>query len=379
MKMQKKFIISLAGLLIFSLALGAVWTTKRVTNNAGTSTYPAIAVSGSSVYLVWSDLTPGDQEIFFRKSIDGGVTWQGSKRLSYSDDLSSYPDIAVSGSDVYVVWSDYTPGNYDIYFRKSADGGATWEKTQRLTANAGDSWYPKIAVIGAKICVVWSDYTPGNAEIYFRKSIDGGATWQKAKRLTNNAGTSYNPDIAGKGANVYVVWDDVSSGNDDMYFMRSGDGGANWQAAKRLTNNSGASEFSALAAGGALGSNICVAWQDDTPGNDEIYFRKSADGGSTWQASRRLTNNAGISATGAIAINDSSVYVVYYDNTPGNWEIYVVKSLDGGATWGTARRLTDNSGSSTMPVVALSVANAYVAYDDNTPGNYEIYLKYSPL
>ncbi len=96
----------------------------------------------------------------------------------------------MDGSNIYVVWYDETPGNTEIYFKKSDDGGATWTTNKRLTNNAGDSMYPAIAVDGSNIYVVWQDYTPGNTEIYFKKSDDGGVTWTTTKRLTNNAGDS---------------------------------------------------------------------------------------------------------------------------------------------------------------------------------------------
>lgn len=46
------------------------------------------------------------------------------------------------------------------------------------------------------VAVAWSDNTPGNSEIYFKTSADGGATWSAAKRRTNNSGASVGPSIA---------------------------------------------------------------------------------------------------------------------------------------------------------------------------------------
>jgi hypothetical protein len=97
-----------------------------------------------------------------------GDTWTTDKRLTYNAGSSSYPAIAVDGPNIYVVWYDGTPGNFEIYFKSSDDGGATWT-TKRLTNNAGSSYMPAIAVDGSNIYVVWNDLTPGNLEIYFKK------------------------------------------------------------------------------------------------------------------------------------------------------------------------------------------------------------------
>ena len=44
-----------------------------------------------------------------------------SKNLSNNDGDSEDPQIISSGGKVYVVWSDDTPGNFDILFKKGVD------------------------------------------------------------------------------------------------------------------------------------------------------------------------------------------------------------------------------------------------------------------
>ena len=274
-RFRQIFITVVISLLLFSaLAYSDTWTaSKRLTNNAGSSSYPAIAVDGSNIYVVWEDNTLGNLEIYFKKSDDGGATWTTNKRLTTNADARC-SSIAVNGPNIYVVWTAYaTPGSFEIYFKKSDDGGATWTTSKRLTNNAGPSLLPAITVDGSNIYVVWYDDTPGNPEIYFKKSDDGGATWTTNKRLTNNAGYSYVPAIAVDGSNICVVWEDYTPGNYEIYFKKSDDGGATWATNKRLTNNAGDSQYPAIAADG---SNIYVVWQNfiPTPANYEIYFTK---------------------------------------------------------------------------------------------------------
>jgi len=371
-------------LFICSLTLGAAWTTKKITNNTGYVEYklPDIALNGLNAYVVFSgflDGYPWGYNISFQKSLDGGATWKAakgitSKEVTEQDELYR-PEIAVSGSFVYVVWAD-NMGNDEIYFRKSADSGGYWQATKMLTNNPGRSTNPSIAVSGSNVYVVWYDRTPGNAEIYLRKSSDGGTTWQTAQRLTNNAGDSYDPGIAVSGSNVYVVWYDYSTGNSEIYFRKSADGGTTWQSAKRLSSNAGESTYPRIA---ASGSSVFVVWSDMTSGDNEIYFRKSADSGVTWQTCKWITNNAGSSEVPEIAISGSNVYMVWMDNTPGNYEIYFKKSADGGTTWQTAQRLTNNAGKSTSPRVAVNASNVYVVWSDTIANITSIYLAYSPL
>jgi hypothetical protein len=178
-------------------------------------------VDGSNVYAVWADDTPGNSEIYFKKSDDGGVTWTADKRLTDNTGDSYEPDIIiVSGSNVYVVWADNRLWTSEIYFKKSGDGGATWTADKRLTDNAGYSSSPTIVADGSNVYVVWEDSLPGNVEIYFKESIDGGVTWPTRKRITYSGGYSANPAIAIVGPNIYVVWQDDRGGDSEIFFKK---------------------------------------------------------------------------------------------------------------------------------------------------------------
>jgi len=378
--MNKSRLICL--LIVFSLAFaaarGAAWTTKRLTYNSSVSDCAAIAGYSANIYVVWSDNSQGNFDIYFKKSVDSGATWQTAQRLTYSTGSFRVPTIAISGANIYVVWCDDTPGNKDIYFKKSADGGATWHTAKKLTSNTGESRYPVIAVSGSNIYVVWHDDTPGNAEIYFRKSVDGGATWQTAKRLTNNAGSSVFPSIAASGSDIHVVWQDNTPGNAEIYYIKSADGGSTWKTLQRLTENAGDSLCPAIAFNGA---KIFVVWENDISLNHEIFFRKSADNGATWQVSKRLTHASGFGGSGnsSIAVSGANIYIAWEDTTKGNNEIYFMNSADNGTTWLSSQRLTNNAGYSYNPAIIVNFFLIYVVWYDDTPGNLEIYLKYTPL
>jgi hypothetical protein len=370
-------------LLVFfsATAYGDTWTkNKRLTWNEGDSEIPTIAVDGSNVYVFWCDNTPGNYEIYFKKSVDEGTTWTKNKRVTWNEGDSHFPATAVEGSNIYVVWQGYTLGNPGIYFKKSVDGGTTWTKGERLTNNASASYAPAIAVVGSNIYVVWYDETPGNDEIYFEKSVDGGDTWTTSKRLTWNTGSSYYPTIAANGSKIYVVWFDDTPGNDEIYFKKSVDEGDTWTTSKRITWDARYSRYPSIA---VSASNIYVVWEEQALGYLEIYFKRSVDGGDTWTPGQRLTNTAGASYDPAIAADGLNVYVVWQRSTPlyGLPDIYFKKSYDGGSTWTTNKRLSWNQYPSECASVAVDSSNVYVIWQNlvypqsNTGYNYEIYFK----
>ena len=59
----------------------------RLTNDPAYS-FPAnsnsrvIATSGDSVHVVWSDNRDGHPEIYYKRSIDGGISWGADTRLT---------------------------------------------------------------------------------------------------------------------------------------------------------------------------------------------------------------------------------------------------------------------------------------------------------
>ena len=377
---NKLFMIILLGWL-FYLAPAALadWSAaQRLTRNLGDSIFAAVAIdSANTIHVVWGDGTPGNTEIYYKRSSDAGAAWSAAQRITWTSGGSSLPAIAIDLSDtIHVVWMDDTPVNREIYYSKSTDGGNSWSSSQRITWTPESSHNPAIAADSSgTIHVVWHDYTPGNYEIYYKRSTDGGNSWGPSQRITWTSGFSYRPAIAVDSTDsLHVVWhNDIYM--DEIYYKRSTDGGTTWSAAKRLTSNSGYSWVPAIAIYSS--GNIHIVWQDETPGNYEIYYKRSEDGGTTWSPAQRITWTSGDSRNPAMAIDSGdTIHVAWDDDTPGASEVYYKNSADGGTTWSASQRLTWTSGTSNHPAMAIDSSDTlHLVWHDNTPGNNEIYYK----
>jgi hypothetical protein len=374
--------IVICGIFLIFLSVHAkAWgTTKRLTWNSGNSSLPAVATdSNNNIHVIWQDSSPLNYELYYKKSTDGGINWTGGKRLTWNPSYSAEPALAIDSSDaIHTVWEDNSPGYSQIFYKRSTDGGGTWI-TKRLSWTSGDSHHPDLAIdSNDHIYIVYRDNGPGNYEIYYRISTDGGASWIGTKRLTWNPRLSYSPAIAiDSSNNIHLVWHenvDEYSTNYEVFYMKSTDGGATWTPARRLTWNSGLSEASAIATD--TSDNIYIAWQDGPPANREIYYKKSTDGGGTW-ATKKLTWNSGNSYSPDITIDASDrIHIAWYDYTPGNAEIFYKGSTDGGSTW-NSNRLTWNAGQSMEPCLAIDAGfKLHVVWDDDSSGaSREIYYK----
>ncbi len=310
---------------------GATWgSDTRLTNEASADSLPSVAVSGNTIHVVWHSNRDGNPEIYYKRSTDNGTTWGADTRLSNASGNSRYPSVAVSGDNIHVVWADNRDGgNWEIYYKRSTDGGVTWGPDTRLIHDGAISNFPSIAVSGSNIHVVWDDRrNGGTGEIYYKRSTDNGSTWGSDTRLTNDPAWSRYSSIAVDGDNIHVVWDDARHDyyHAEIYYKRSTDNGTTWEPDKRLTNDPANSQLTSPV---VSGNNIHVVWNDNRDGNWEIYYKQSIDNGATWGSDERLTYADGSSNRPSVAIAGNNIHVVWMDRRDGgNSEIYYKRYFD---------------------------------------------------
>ena len=357
-------------------------STKRLTWTAGASEVYSIAVDGSGgIHVAWQDYTPGNNDVFYKRSTNGGVSWLGSARLTWTASESEYPCIAADNNNrIYVAWNDNPWGNIEVFYKCSTDSGATWSGLNRLTWNTGHSLAPCMTTDAQnRLHVVWVDTTPGNYEIFYKRTASDGGSWYGLKRLTWNSDWSITPSIAADSNNgIHVVWQNEINGNREILYKRSTDSGTTWSPITRFTWNSGKSGYPCVVTYHT--NNVYVVWADDSPGNSEIFYKCSTDGGVTWSAPIRMTWNSGYSDAPTIAVGtDLRIHVMWSDTTPGNKEIFYKWSYGIGSPWSQITRLTWNGGESKLPSIAVDNSLAiHVVWSDDyetTPDYYEIYYK----
>src|SRR5262249_4092935 len=142
------------------------------------------------------------------------------------------------------------------------------------------------------------------SDISFSRSQDHGQTFSAPKSLSHNVGNStaaqINVDPTG---NINVVWQNDSPGNADIFFTRSTDGGQNFSALVNLSNSVGTSRTAQIATDAA--GNINVLWGDNVPPSTstDIFFSRSTNGGAAFSAPQNLSNDVGISSNPSLAID----------------------------------------------------------------------------
>ena len=116
--------------------------------------------------------------------------------------------------------------------------------------------------------------------------------------------------------------------------------------------------------------NVYVAWWGNTTGNYEVMFKASNDGGKTFGDKISLSNSTnGTSVEADVAAFGNNVYVTYADNKTGDADAYIRTSNDNGKTFGPEFKLTNNSDSS---LTSSSLPQGMKSYDNVKTSPYEL-------
>lgn len=127
------------------------------------------------------------------------------------------------------------PACSDLFYRRSLDGGMTWSQRINLSATQDDGENRPQAVVDRynRIHAVWDQgvdwYAGAGTPKYgvYRRSDDGGATWSQPVLFGSPAAPVQQTAIAVSPAgDPFVVY--RSAVKDLLYFQRSGDGGTTW-------------------------------------------------------------------------------------------------------------------------------------------------------
>ena len=383
---------------------GATWSAVQTINSdantdSGFEFAPRVIPDGYGNWVAvwWSEDNPGDPggddyDIFVSHSTDDGITWSAEQTLNSNanSDAGGDRDVSVmtDGNGTWIaVWysGDDLGGtvdtDFDIFFARSTDNGASWSAVQALNSNAATDterdYTPSLAVDedGTWIAAwhtrsdlggtIGTDY-----DILFARSTDNGASWSAVQALNSNAGPDsgddFDPCLMVNSKGVWcAVWSstDENYGTDaDIVYTCSVDNGASWWSLQNLNIDA------SFDAGGDVSprvmaddnGNWVTAWRsNENPGgllgpDNDIFIAYSTDYAGWWQSAPTYVSNAA-SDSG----NDETPYILTDGN--GNWgvvwnsnenlggsagtdyDIFITRSTDNGVSWSEVQTLNSNA------------------------------------
>ena len=200
---------------------------------------------------------------------------------------------------------------------------------------------------------------------------------------------------------VYVAWTSFhgAAGNSPIKFARSTDGGASFSPHKTIsTGGSSGTPYNqgadvAVASDGTIYAAY-AAFQGGGKAFNGISIVKSTDCGKKWSQPVFVGTVNDPQAPGVafrtptfafVAVDDSNPNVVYvaYQSLDGDYDIYVQRSTDGGATWGDPEQVNEDPGArhQIFPTIEVSNGALHVAWYDFrnsvTPANEALDVYYA--
>jgi hypothetical protein len=355
---------------------------------------PSIVAAGGNDYRMVT--VAGDVWLGIYLSTDGGTTWNNTFVPGFPSDTSpaglDSPLLGLDASGDPVVRFDAEGNLYaaGIAFNRNFD------QADRPVDNL--------------VYVARYDYTPGtpagssspnsagnppNFTYAYTTVVDRGAVGFAVPGVIGFAGLftdkewmevdQNSPDSSLCAGNVYVAHTNFHGalGNSPIMFSRSSDGGATFSHPMTISTggpdgtpgNQGADI--AVAPDGAI-YIAYAASQRGANGGSGIAIVKSTDCGKKWSQPVSLGSIADPQAPGVafrtptfafVSVDDLDadvVYVAYQNFVEGDYDVYVQRSTDGGATWDTPVQVNEDPGDrhQIFPTIDVSNGTLHVAWYD---------------
>lgn len=208
------------------------------------------------VFVLWQEILFGGGshggDIFFARSEDGGhhfspalnltmaASGMGKGRINRDIWHNGSLDLALAADGtLYAAWTEYHGG---LWLARSADGGASFSRPQRIAGGDGDkpARAPSLAAgAGGMLYLAWTIGDDDGADIHVARSTDGGLHVEQPLLVAPSSAYSDAPRLALDNEGVlHLVYAESSKGPFDRYrirYTRSTDGARSFDAPRNIS------------------------------------------------------------------------------------------------------------------------------------------------
>jgi hypothetical protein len=204
----------------------------------------------------------------------------------------------------------------------------------------------------------------GNATLFHQANETGTAT--APVNVSNNTGGSEHAAIAAQGSDVYLVWEDDTSGQQEIFFAKSDDSGETFSEPISI-GKSPQGGFALMPDIAVAGENVYVVWADYNPDEQSaVAFRSSNDSGETFGNKTMLGEYDGESAHPHVTVFKNSTYVAWVTGAEEEFtgDLVLARTSDGASF--EAAVVSENADN---PVMASSDSMLYLAWRNHPSGD----------
>ena len=322
-----------------------------------------------------SQLYGGANIASYYYSTDAGFTWEEGTLESQEHGVWGDPVLLcdTAGAFYFFHLSNPPVGSWidRIVCQKTETPGGDWNdgSYMGLSGNkAQDKHWAAVDWKNNNIYVTWTQfdqYGTSNPDyfsnIMFSRSTDAGMSWSPAIQINEVSGDCVDDDNTTEGAvpcvgpegQIYVSW----AGPAGLVFDRSLDQGETWldedifvadigggwaYDIPGIYRANGLPVTTCDTSGGPFHGTIYINWTDQAngPGDTDVWLVKSTDGGNTWSDPVRVNDDPPgkqqFFTWMAVDQTNGYLYFVFYDRRNYDntmTDVYMARSTDGGETF----------------------------------------------
>ena len=275
------------------------------------------------------------------------VTWDASGAVSNSM-------VVDKNGRVLVFYTEENGSTTKHYFTGSSDNGITWNQpapTEFLpsTKTFANSTLSVDIDTSDIIHAIWSSRT--SKAVFYSNAIATSLIWSDTLRIgtTSKNKIGFSQISTDRKRRLHAYWNEGGPGGSDtaeVFYSRSIDGGANWSSQVMLSDGEG--RHSAFPSGdfyGAKGDTLAIAWRDSIgPGAGgtqdwDVKMVTSSNGGLSWTPPFTISGGTGMQSDPAVIIDKKNTIHICYHLYPQpgagllDAQVFYAFSNDLGFTW----------------------------------------------
>lgn len=346
--------------------------TRSLTTTAAGYQQPQVSALGADVHAAWVDAATGAGDVYYRRSTDGGASFAPARNLSEGgitpEQEAHDVRVLAQGEHVYVAWVEG-----GLRFRSSDDRGITFGPVLELTSHPQGGL--RLAASGDNVYMDWYQTLEDElGDVLFIRSPVAGHVFADVDVLSVNHRYG-GVELAARGDNVYVLWDDGGTNDGaDLFFRRSTDAGVTFGPMQRLTTTDGESRDQQLA---VLGNSVYVVWSECDFPACEVRLLRSTDAGATFGTEVKVSRGPARAFDPRVVVRDSRVFVSWTGQTQGVYEadVYLSVSLDGGATFAAPVNVSSSAADSRDARLAPAGSGVRLVWTEGYNGERDVYTR----
>jgi hypothetical protein len=307
---------------------GSGWGTAALieTGDAGDAYEPQVAMDAAGNALaVWYQSDGIRYNIYSNRYTASTGLW-GTAALIETDNVGDAysPEVAMDAAgNALAVWYQSDGTRYNIYSNRYTASTGLWGTVALIeTDNAAGAYHPQVAIDAAGNAVVVWRQSDGTRYNIWSNRYTAGSGWGTAALIeTGDAGDAYYPQVAIDAAgNAVAVWHQSDGTRANIWSNRY-TAGSGWGTAALIETDVGHAQYPQVAMDAA--GNAVAVWHQSDGTRDNIWSNRYIAGSGWGTAALIEMDDAGGADSPQVAINAAGNAVAVWRQSDGTrWNIW---------------------------------------------------------